>query len=73
MSLEEIKRLGSAAKTAAEFVSQWKNDFWWCDDEVLRQALMSARTQLITLGGDPRPDGDAIQCAVLDKIDAALT
>lgn len=38
----------------------------------LEAALTSARIQLVTLGGDPRPDGDAIQCAVLDVIDEAL-
>ena len=46
----------------------------------LYEALKTARSQLVTLGGDPRKfiaedgsiEGDAIQAAVLDVIDAAL-
>ena len=42
----------------------------------LVNALQTARSQLITLGGDPRlvnGNGDEIQHRVLEIIDAALT
>lgn len=46
------------------------------DDIVrMREALETAKRQLITLGGDREPlngDSDQIHAAVLDQIDAAL-
>jgi hypothetical protein len=43
-------------------------------EERLVHALKTAKTQLITLGGDNRPDphGDQMQAAILDLVDAAL-
>ncbi len=41
--------------------------------DAMREALQTARCQILTLGGDPRADGDAIQFAVLIDIDAALS
>lgn len=49
--------------------------------EALVKALEAARRQIVTLGGDPRKfiaddgsiEGDEIQAAILDGIDAALS
>jgi hypothetical protein len=44
------------------------------ENDRLREALTSARTMLVAFGGDPRgsANGDEIQTAILDLIDAAL-
>ena len=70
MSTEAYRRGYERASIRAEYEREEVDEII----ERMRQALITARRQLVTLGGEAlNVHGDGIQRAVLNEIDAALS